>query len=79
MGGSEQDGGGVMSTIELKTMAPFPLRGLVGFSGLTVMGIGAGMLWGFGAALFCVGLFLSIDASIDESVERITAIRRGFS
>lgn len=39
---------------------------------LLLMSIGAGAMWGFGAALFSFGLFCAIDCSIDEAVERFT-------
>lgn len=52
------------------------LRGLVGLFALVSMFAGAWILWGIGGALFAGGLFLAIDTSSDEVVERITKTTR---
>lgn len=54
-----------------------PLRALTGLGALICMTVGAGILWGFGAALFALGLFMAIDCSFDEAIERITKTTRG--
>ncbi len=54
-----------------------PVRGLVGIVALICMTVGAGILWGIGGGLFAVGLFMAIDCSSDEVVERITKTKRG--
>lgn len=33
--------------------------------------------WGWGGALFTVGLFIAMDTSSDEAIERITLTKRG--
>lgn len=53
-----------------------PVRGTIGACALFIMTIGAGALWGIGGALFTFGLFVGIDCSLDEAVERITKTTR---
>jgi hypothetical protein len=60
----------------LKTIPANPVRGLIGLLGLIMMAIGAGILWGSGGAFLALGLFLTVDASFDEVVERITLTKR---
>lgn len=61
----------------LKSLPANPVRGMIGFFALLLMAIGAGLLWGWGGALFSLGLFGAIDASSDEVVERVTLTKRG--
>jgi hypothetical protein len=60
----------------MKFIAPNPSRALVGFASLICMCLGAGSLWGAGAAFFVGGLFMAVDCSIDEVVERVTRTSR---
>jgi hypothetical protein len=60
----------------LKTLPANPIRGLIGLCAIALMTIGAGLLWGWGGAFFTLGLFLAIDTSSDEAVERITLTKR---
>lgn len=55
------------------------LRGLIGFIALACMVFGALILWGIGGALFVGGLFVALDVSSDEVVERVTKTTRGKS
>jgi len=57
-------------------LQPNGFRGAVSLLALACMIAGAWVLWGFGAALFAGGLFLAIDTSSDEAVERITKTTR---
>jgi hypothetical protein len=60
----------------LEILPANPIRGLIGLCAMALMAVGAGLLWGWGGALFTLGLFLAIDTSADEAVERITLTKR---
>ena len=60
----------------MKYLPPNNARGLIGLLALFSMIVGAYLLWGGGAALLIGGLFMAIDCSADEIVERITKTTR---
>lgn len=62
----------------MRTMLPSLSRAIIGAIAFVVMTTGAGMLWGAGGALFAGGLFIALDQSSDEAIERITNTKRGF-
>ena len=61
----------------MKNLPANPIRGLIGLIGIGFMIVGAGVLWGSGGAMFVGGLYVAIDLSSDEIVERITRTTRG--
>lgn len=52
-------------------------RGVAGLCFVACMATGAYFLWGIGGALFSLGLFMALDISCDEAIERFTKIKRG--
>ena len=54
-----------------------PVRGLIGLIAIGFMIVGAGVLWGEGGAMFVGGLYVALDLSSDEAIERITRTTRG--
>jgi len=54
-----------------------PRRTVFSILAISCMSAGAWMMWGFGGFLFVFGLFMAIDLSSDEALERITKTTRG--
>jgi predicted PurR-regulated permease PerM len=51
-------------------------RGLMGLLALTLIAIGAGLLWGIGGSFLAIGLTVFANASTDEALERLTGKER---
>jgi hypothetical protein len=67
---------GLCAMTELHFLKPNRVRGAWGFIGMALVAIGAGILWGWGAALMAIGLLLWVDLTMDELVERVTLITK---
>lgn len=56
----------------MKYIKPNQERGIWSLIAMCLIAFGAGFQWGFGAALFAIGIDISISCIIDNAVERFT-------
>lgn len=56
----------------MRYIEPNKSRGIWSLIAIFLIAFGAGFQWGFGAAMFAIGVDLSISCIIDNAVERFT-------
>lgn len=61
---------------ELSYLEPNLIRGFIALVGMSLTVLAAYLAWNWEIAVFVAGVFIYIEAAVDEVVERISLIKR---